>query len=48
MPPHTISMQTVTDDIGESQVVVKTPVWLTFVDHRIKIIEGCYCNVMLL
>ena len=49
-PAHTINVQSVTDNI--SRRVTKWPVVdktsLNIVDHRVKVIDGCYRNVMLL
>jgi len=45
---HTINVQTVTDGISRRVTSGQENNSLILVDHRVKAIEGCYRNVMLL
>jgi len=45
---HTINVQTVTDGISQRVTSGQENNSLILVDHRVKAIEGCYRNVMLL
>jgi len=45
---HTINVQTVTDGISWRVTSGRENTSLILVDHGVKVIEGCYRNVMLL
>jgi len=45
---HTINVQTVTDGISRRVTSGRENTSLILVDHGVKVIEGCYRNVMLL
>jgi len=48
---HPVSVQTVTDGISRRVTKLTSGhenTSLIFVDHGIKVIESCYCNVILL
>jgi len=45
---HTVNVQTVTDGISRRVTSGRENTSLILVDHGVKVIEGCYRNVMLL